>query len=156
MKKKVSIVLMVLVVLGSVMFASGSKESAGNAQEKKVSINFWYSANESNPNDIWGVWNRENIELFQKANPNVTIEPTVISDEMQYRTKISTEMAAGNTPDVLQTWFWGRLEPFASSGRLMELDDVLLSSPALAEVLPETSRVPGRFQGKLYALPGIS
>jgi raffinose/stachyose/melibiose transport system substrate-binding protein len=70
-------------------------------------ITFWYTADESNPNDFSRVWHKKNIELFEQQYPNVKIEATVVADGNDYLTKISTEMAAGNAPDVFRTWLTG-------------------------------------------------
>lgn len=133
---------------------TSSDPSENNAQNP-VTINFWYSANESNPNDAWANWQKENIALF-KEKYGITIAPTVISDSTQYLTKISAEIAAGNAPDIFQTWMFGRLEPFVKAGRIEPLDDILARHSDIGATIPQTSRDPGTFDGKLYALPCLS
>lgn len=133
-----------------------ASEPESGLDSEPVTLTFWYSANESDPTDYWGVWQRENIELFQKLHPNITIEPTVISDSTQYLTKITAEIAAGNAPDVFQAWLFGRLTPFVEAGRIEPLDDLLAENAEMNEIVPETSRVPGSVDGKVYALPCLS
>lgn len=131
-------------------------DSGSSITSDPVTIKFWYTANESNPSDYWGVWQKENVSLFSEKYSNVTIEPTVISDANQYLTKITAEIAAGNAPDVFQTWLFGRLDPFVKAGRIEPLADLLAATPELDAIVPATSREPGTFNGVLYALPGIS
>lgn len=167
MKKKICAALLGVCMLFSMSGCSGAPSSVptptvssstapqgeASVSEEPVTIKFWYSANESDPTDYWGVWHRENIKLFQEMYPNVTIEPTVIGDATQYLTKITAEIAAGNAPDVFQAWLFGRLTPFVEAGRIEPLDDLFEKYPEMQEIIPETSRVPGSVDGKVYALP---
>lgn len=144
---------------GNSASASGGNTEESNAVQNSaepVTIKFWYSANESDATDYWGVWMRENVELFMKENPHITIEPTVIADATQYLTKITAEISAGNAPDIFQAWLFGRLTPFVEAGRIEPLDDLLAEGTEMSEIISETSRVPGTVDGKVYALPCLS
>lgn len=52
-----------------------------------------------------------------------------------------------------QAWLFGRLTPFVEAGRIEPLDDLFEKYPEMQEIIPETSRVPGSVDGKVYALP---
>lgn len=124
--------------------------------DEPVVIKFWYTANESDATDIMGAWLKENVELFNETHTDIIVEPTVISDSTQYLTKITADVAAGNAPDVFQTWLFDRLIPFVEAGRMEALDDLLAENTEMGEIIPESSRVPGTYNGHVYALPTLS
>lgn len=136
--------------------SAGASESSAGETPKEATITFWYTANDANPSDYFAVWQKENIRLFEEKYPNIKIQPTVISDSNQYMTKITTEVAAGNAPDVFQTWLSGRLKPFVEADRLRPLDDLIARSPVMQEIIPEAATQLGTFDGKVYAIPTIN
>lgn len=96
----------------------------------------------------------EFIKDFNKKNPDVTVkfeafEPT------QYQTILSTALAAGKGPDVIQVRAYGNLESVAKPGYLLPLDETnvpeLKGFPAAA-LKAETMRS----DNKLYAVPFAS
>jgi len=121
----------------------------------KVTITFWYQANEANPQDVEAQWMKENLQLFQKVNPDIKVDSTYVSASDQYQTKITTEMAANNAPDVFQTWLSGRLEPFVKAGRVYPLNDVIKKDPGFKSLLVDANLVNSTFDKKVYALPNI-
>jgi raffinose/stachyose/melibiose transport system substrate-binding protein len=144
------LVLVFLVVFVALVSATGKKE-AGTAQP--VTITFWYQADVASPNNPWVVWYSSVLKTFAEKYPNIKVEPTVVSDGNEYLNKISTAMAAGNSPDVFKTWLSGRLEPFVTAGRVQPLNDIIDKSPALKKVLNMAYLDTGTFNGKIYAIP---
>lgn len=125
------------------------------AAPKRVTLNFWHNDNDADPNNLMAKWVRENIALFNKNNPNIEIVETNVASGDQYLTKITTEMAANNVPDVFQTWVSGRLEPFARAGRIYPLNKEIAKDQALKNVLVPTNLKNVTFNGKIYALPSL-
>lgn len=137
--------------------SEGQKQTSVESKvQEKADLNFWYTANDANPSDYFAKWLKENIQLFQDQNPNITIQPTVISDANQYLTKITTEIAAGNAPDIFMTWMSGRLEPFVTANRLHPLDDLIKNNAVMSEIIPEQATRLAEFNGQIYAIPTIS
>ncbi len=61
-------------------------------------------------------------------------------------------MAAGNAPDIFQTWLSGRLEPFVTAGRVIPLDDIVNGDPDLKDTVTPGFLDTGTFNGHVYAL----
>jgi raffinose/stachyose/melibiose transport system substrate-binding protein len=116
-------------------------------------ITFWYSANAADPNDLTVKWHNNNLALFKQQHPEIAVNATVVSNGDEYLNKISTAMAAGEAPDVFQTWMSGRLKPFVDAGRVMALDSVIASSPDLKKTINKSYLDTATFGGKAYALP---
>lgn len=134
---------------------SGGEETSREAGQVTGTINYWYSANEANPNDFGAVWHKKNLELFAEKYPDAKVAATVVTDGEQYLTKITTEMAAGNVPDVFRTWLTGRLEPFVTADRVHPLNDLVENTPALKNVISENAVSLSTFGDNFYALPLI-
>lgn len=147
MKKYCCLLLVLAVLLLSFI--------AIQAAPKKVTINFWHNDNDADPNDLRAKWISDNVALFQKANPDIEIVDTNVANGDQYLTKITTEMAANNAPDIFQTWLSGRLEPFVKAGRIYPLNAVIAKDPALKSVLVPANLKNGTFNGKVYAFPNV-
>jgi len=166
MKKVVSVIVTFLLlssVLAGCNNATSSAQSSSvqssaavSKPHEKVDLTFWYTANDANPSDYIAKWEKENISLFQEKYSYVTILPTVISDGNQYLTKITTEIAAGNAPDICMTWMSGRLEPFVTANRLHPLNDLINKTPVMKEIIPAQATKLGTFNDKIYAIPTIN
>jgi raffinose/stachyose/melibiose transport system substrate-binding protein len=144
----VLVVLLLLVAGITTTFAAGGKESGG----VKGTVTFWHQANVANPTDPNVVWQQGNFDSFKAKYPGITVERTIVSGGDEYLNKITTSMAAGNAPDIFQTWLSGRLEPFVTAGRVIPLDDVINGDPALKDVITPAFLDTGTFNGKVYAL----
>jgi len=142
-------VLILLVLMAALASATGAKE----APKGPVTITFWYQADAASPNNPWVIWYSSILKSFAEKNPNIKVEATVVASGDEYLNKISTAMAAGNTPDVFKTWLSGRLQPFVEAGRVLPLNDVIDKSPELKNVLNMAYLDTATFGGKIYAVP---
>jgi raffinose/stachyose/melibiose transport system substrate-binding protein len=61
------------------------------------------------------------IDEFEAANPNVTIDWVNLENEA-LKTKIATEMQAGNPPDLFQSWGGGVLAQQVEAGMARSID----------------------------------
>lgn len=87
------------------------------------------------------------IDEFNTTNPyHVIVEYESFSEE--FKTKISTETAANNMPDLFFTWEAGSLEPFVTSGNALSLDQLIAKHSFDPNVLE-----PVTFNGHVYAMP---
>lgn len=162
MKRITSILLVFTLLFAMLLTGCGDKSSdssnAGNqangaadkSSGKKVTISYWYNCNEADEAAYFPKWVNSIIENFMKANQNITIEKTVLSNSDQFQTKINASIAAGDVPDIFQGWFAGRMEPFVKSGSIMPLDDIINSDPELKDVFVPIKT--GIFDGKTYGL----
>lgn len=167
MKRILCVLLVLTLALSLVLAGCGSKQSTdqkagepdkkaeepAKKQEEQVTIRYWESVNDADPNDYMTKWTNENMDLFQKQNPNIKIEFTNTTNGDQYLNKISTEMAANNVPDIFMTWVAGRLEPFVKAGRIHPLNDIIENSGILKETVNPGNLSSTTFDGKVYAIP---
>jgi raffinose/stachyose/melibiose transport system substrate-binding protein len=94
------------------------------------------------------------FQAFEKANPGIKVRFEGF-EPANYQTILSTALAGGRGPDVMQVRAYGNLESIAKPGYLMALDKTNA---------PETANFPDsalaaeslRADGKVYALPFAS
>ncbi len=103
----------------------------------------------------WGSQNRHDrtikvIEMFMKEHPNITItyEPSGWNDHW---TKMSTQAAGGNLPDIMQQDY-ARLEEWVDRGMLYPLDEFMESGVLDFSNVAEANLAGGKIDGKLYAV----
>ena len=136
--------------------AAKTDESAAQIDgndELSGTLSFWYSMNEANQTDPKLLWWKETIGMFEEKYPGINLEISNTPDGNQYLTKITTEIAAGNTPDMFQTWLTGRLEPFVTAGRVQPLNDFLDARPELKKTISPLALTFSTFGDSYYALP---
>jgi multiple sugar transport system substrate-binding protein len=100
----------------------------------------------------WGQARAEKlIQTFQAANPSITVKLEItVSDGLQNRVQVA--LRSGSVPDVIDinTAWTG---PFAATGKLLALDDLIVSSHMdLSDILPAAMGA-SRLNGSLYGLP---
>lgn len=103
----------------------------------------------------WGSQNRhertiEVIEMFMKEHPNITItyEPSGWNDHW---TKLATQAAGGNLPDIIQQDY-ARLDEWVSRDLLYPLDEFVESGVLDFSNVADAALEGGRIGGKLYAV----
>lgn len=94
------------------------------------------------------------IADFQKGNPGVSVKFEAFEPQ-NYQTILSTALAGGKGPDVMQVRAYGNLESIAKAGYLMPLDPAKV--PELAN-LPESALKAESVRGEpaVYAVPFAS
>ena len=137
MKKLLSIFLAVLMCLSLI--------SSFTLAQEKVSLRVAW----------WGSQDRHNrtlkvIEMFEKKYPNIKIYPeyTAWND---YWTKLNTQAAGKNLPDVVQHDY-AYLSEWATRGLLLPLDDFIAKGIINLSNVAENQISPGRVAGKVYAI----
>lgn len=71
----------------------------------------------------------------------------------QYKTKLTTLMAANNVEDIFFTWELGFLKPFVEAGKVYSLQEAMDSDSEWKARFLEGVLEPLTFDGKLYAVP---
>ena len=110
--KKLLIVSMI-VVLSAPLFAAGQQESSTSDGTVELRFGWWGNAPRHEKHDMIAT-------LFEEDNPGVTIvrEPASWGD---YWTKLATQSAAGNQPDLI-TMHLNESERYAANGVLADLE----------------------------------
>jgi len=93
MKKRITLVLLVLVFATTLVFAAGAAEKSG-AKQDKIKLTFW--AEFITPERTEYV--ERMAKEYEKLNPNVSIEVTPLPDKADK--KILTAYEAGQGPDI--------------------------------------------------------
>ena len=145
--------MMLACLVMSHVWAAGGKESKSDSPEK-VKFSFWYTAAEGDDKDVVYRFNKQNVELFMERNPNVEIETFILGGDgaVNYKTKLITEAAAGNLPDVFMTWHGSVTQPMVDADLLMPLDDVVKSDAELSKIIDYSKLSLCMYDGKLYGL----
>ena len=94
------------------------------------------------------------IADFQKANPGVTVKFEAFEPQ-NYQTILSTALAGGKGPDVMQVRAYGNLESIAKAGYLQKLDPA--KTPELGNFPGSALKAEGvRGEDAVYAVPFAS
>lgn len=102
-------------LLGGLTACGSSTDKASSGGKTELVYRLWDEQQE--------VGYKKVFEAFTAENPNITVRMEVLPWD-QYWTKLTTELASGNAPDV----FWLTVENFpdlAGKGVLAPLDDVI-------------------------------
>jgi raffinose/stachyose/melibiose transport system substrate-binding protein len=151
-----SISLILVMSLTLLNACSAESKKAANTWSAKASIknapvllNFWGWVGEQSPEKAKFI--DPAIAEFNSNNPYHAKVQFLAIPQDQYSTKITTEVAANNVPDLFMTHEAGFLAPFVKTGKVHPLEDSLGS-----DVI--NSFIPGifdtvSFDGKKYAMP---
>ena len=103
----------------------------------------------------WGSKNRHDrtikvLEMYQAKNPGITFtyEFTGFND---YWTRLATQAAGGNLPDIIQQDY-ARLAEWEANRLMVPLDDFVADGTINLVRVPTVSIDGGRINGKLYAI----
>jgi multiple sugar transport system substrate-binding protein len=139
--KRGALVFMASIVLLSLI---GMSAFAGGTNEKgAISFSWW-------GNDDRATLTKNAIALFEKANPNITVETSYATIDA-YLTKLKTQVAGGAAPDLflLPT---GDVRDYASRGVLTDITSYLGSTIRTKDI-PRNVQGIGNVQGKAVGLP---
>jgi raffinose/stachyose/melibiose transport system substrate-binding protein len=133
-------------VAGLLLAACGSSDSGGSGGAEPQTITFSYAA-ASTTEDAYDTLAKD----YMAAHPGVTVKTNRVALDA-YNSSLSTQMQAGNGPDVMYvnsgTGQSGSVGQLGKAGLLMELKDSSLSA-----VLPEGDAPLYSVNDKLYGVP---
>lgn len=89
------------------------------------------------------------IDIFNEKNPNITVSGETLGFA-DYFTKLTTQIAGGNMPDVIQQGY-GVLFEYINNGAVVPLDDYVGNSLDISK-LDQSAIDAGTVDGKFYAL----
>jgi raffinose/stachyose/melibiose transport system substrate-binding protein len=93
----------------------GSRIRSTSAQET-TTITWWHI----NTDEELQALSQAAADAYMAANPNVKIEVTVQENEA-FKAKLTTNMQAGDPPDVFQSWGGGVLYQYADAGLVRDI-----------------------------------
>ncbi|MDC7245197.1 MAG: sugar ABC transporter substrate-binding protein [Sphaerochaetaceae bacterium] len=139
--KKTFVFIMVLVMMVSMVYAQGGKESEPEVQ----TVKFWYHFDdpETALNPL--------IEKFEAENPGIVIEPERISWDV-YNQKLLTAIAGGYPPDVAQVKLWWQPQ-LVEMGALLPLDDYIASWDGKDDIYDKVWELTKYSDGHQYYMP---
>jgi raffinose/stachyose/melibiose transport system substrate-binding protein len=111
----VAALAMTVVACGSDDEGSGS--GAGKSG-KPVTVEWWHIQNTDPMKTIW----KQAADSYMASHPNVKIKITVLENEA-FKAKLTTNMQAGNPPDIFQSWGGGTLKEQADAGLVQDVTD---------------------------------
>ncbi len=105
----------------------------------------------------WAYWGSEArikisqqaIDLFMAANPGTAVNPEVSGGTGDHFTKVDTQIAGGNGPDIIQ--MGGNLADYVKKGVLLPLDKYA-GSALKTSVIDKGAIESGTIDGKLYGV----
>lgn len=148
MKKKGLLVLLILVMsLPSIVFASGAEETK-SMKEDKVELTF--SSWRTEDVDVY----EEVISMFEEKYPNISVTYRPYKTE-EYQTVLAANFKGGTAADVIHLRAYGNFEQFAKPGYLLPLTEE--NVPGLAN-FDSTSLAGGTsiYDNKVYGVPYAS
>jgi multiple sugar transport system substrate-binding protein len=90
----------------------------------------------------------EVIEIFNGKNPGIVVEGETLGFN-DYFTKLTTQIAGGNMPDVIQMGYGVMLE-YVDKGTLKPLDEAVAAGKLDTSKIDPSGLAAGTFNGKLY------
>jgi raffinose/stachyose/melibiose transport system substrate-binding protein len=90
--------------------------SEGSDPGKAVTIDWWHIQNTDPMKTIW----KQAADSYMASHPNVKIKITVLENEA-FKAKLTTNMQAGNPPDIFQSWGGGTLKEQADAGLIKDI-----------------------------------
>ena len=92
--------------------------SEGSNSGKAVTIDWWHIQNTDPMKTIW----KQAADSYMASHPNVKIKITVLENEA-FKAKLTTNMQAGNPPDIFQSWGGGTLKEQADAGLIKDITE---------------------------------
>ena len=110
MKRKIQILVSLVVMISTLVLASGCAPAGQGNQAQPVKLTIWINGRDSfiGPSeqklaqDQWYI--TQAFKRFEAANPGTTVELTVSSDALQAHQTFRTAGLAGNAPDIANLW----------------------------------------------------
>src|SRR3954468_4810681 len=124
--------------------ACGGNDKTKSTGSKTATVIWWHIATASPGKET----NQGLADAFHAANPNVTINITILENEA-FKSKLKTINDPGQYPHIFQSWGGGVLKEQVEAGLIK---DVTSSTTSYISQISKTSQVPYTIDGKLYGL----
>ncbi|SFD75544.1 extracellular solute-binding protein [Streptomyces aidingensis] len=120
-------------------------DDGGESADGNVTVEWWHIGTAEPNKSLYADWAKE----YETANPGVKIKITEMENEA-FKSKMTTQLAAGDLPDIFSTWGGGVLAQQVEAGLVKDL-----SEPAADTINTMTEAALSAYQidGKTYGLP---
>src|SRR5436305_6175891 len=125
--------------------ACGSSSGSGSKSGGTKTIKWWHIATKDPGKSLY----QQLADQFAKDHSGVKIEVTPIDNDA-FKTKIATNIQAGNPPDIFHTWGGGVLADQVTAG---QVKDITKDIAAWKDSLIPASTDPYSVGGKVYGAP---
>ncbi|MDR0638495.1 MAG: extracellular solute-binding protein [Spirochaetaceae bacterium] len=126
-----------------VMLPACTKSDAGGSKEDYMRLTWW-------GNTVRDERTLKTVQLYQSANPGVTIE-TETTGWAGYWDKLNTQASAGNLPDLIQHDY-AYIMQWANRNQLLDLTPYTQNGVLDVSQIPDESLSAGQLNGKLYGI----
>jgi raffinose/stachyose/melibiose transport system substrate-binding protein len=152
-RRKGAVMLVILLLITSMLGACGANDSsnnssgAGNTNKEPIKLVLW---NTWTDEAAEGKAAKARVEAFNASQEGIKIEMQTTTHD-QYKTKLKTQAAGKQLPELLQVWPGAELEPLAKGGVLLPIDEIKSNWSGLIadDIMAEYG-----YDGKQYAVPG--
>ncbi|WP_077622272.1 extracellular solute-binding protein [Sediminibacillus massiliensis] len=145
--KKIGMLLFgLVVVLGLAACSSGSGEESSGSGDV-IELTLWNDWTEDRPENTTY---KNMVEKFNEQNENIQVKIEAIPHD-QYETKLRTQAAGQQLPDMFRVWPGTRLEPLVKGESVLSLNSI---KDNWEGVIPEGVMKDYAIDGEQYAIPG--
>ncbi len=145
MKRALCLVLLLLMVSYSMIFANGNQDLS----DGKVEITYWYPW--GGDSETWDLWR---ISEFEKANPNIHVNAVYVPPDGGIANgKLLAAVAGGKAPDVVVSNVASLSYTLATQGALEKMDDALKVAGFDQSELLEPFKGLMQYKGDTYIFP---
>ena len=124
---------------------NSSSDTGASKSGKPVTIEWWHIQNTDPMKTIW----KQAADSYMASHPNVKIKITVLENEA-FKAKLTTNMQAGNPPDIFQSWGGGTLKEQVDAGLVQDITDK--TRPWIGDLNPAGVGL-YKVDGKQYGVP---
>ncbi|WP_058309038.1 extracellular solute-binding protein [Gracilibacillus massiliensis] len=127
----------------------GSSSDGDSASEDAVELTFWKSEDIGRADyeafmDV--------VEKFNEEHPDIDLQVDT-TPNADYRTRLNTQAAGGQLPDVFQVWPGAELEPLVEGEAVQPIDDIVSYWTEETGLLDEEDFEDFSVDGNPYAVP---
>lgn len=141
--------LILVVTLASCGNDNSKDGNNDKSNDDKVELEVWRVEDpDSPPYEIF----TDMIEKFQDEHPDIIIKDDTTPHD-DYKTRLNTQAAGGQLPDVFQVWPGAELEPLVKGDVVQELNDILDYWTEETRLLNEEDFENFAFEEKIYGVP---
>lgn len=145
MKKRIISWLLAATMITTALAGCGSKDTSWVDGDGKIDGDLTFWTEDSGP---WRSYFDVAVEEFRKAYPDVNLK---VEHFVDFKDKANQAFAAGEEPDVIQTW--QSITEWAKAGKIEAIPDEVMDAKYLADNYYESALQNKMYDGKYYGIP---
>lgn len=135
-------------VAGALVAGSGLATAGAASAASKITLSFSYQQ----PTPGAPNWLQTVVKNYEKQNSGVSFQVADTLPSNDYLAKVSSQIGAGNAPNLFIGWTYNRLTPYAKGGRIANLKPLLGNTAGYKKVTPFALQA-ATVGGGVYAVP---